>query len=91
MATPRRVTSYPDWMLRLAQRFENGATEVVIETEEESLARRYRQQIYGFIRALEREGMMGDYPRFAAVRLAIRGTNLHVMHVDEYLPPPKGI
>lgn len=94
MATPRRLEAYPNWMLNLAQSFDRVEAPVrreVIHADNPAMARRYRQQLYGFIRALEREGILKDYPNFSTVRLVLDGADLHIMHVDEYLPQPKGM
>ena len=91
MATPRRLEAYPDWMLAVARRFENGDRRVTLNAGSPAMAKRYRQQLYGFIRAMERDGMLSQYPNFQTVRLVIEGDSLHILHVDEYLPQPKGL
>lgn len=93
MSTPKRITAYPDWMLALARSFEapEFKREVVLEFPDPAAALRARNSIRGFITALEIAGMLNDYPNFQTARLVLDGVRLHIMHVDVYLPQPKGM
>lgn len=88
MSVPTRVTSYPTWMLRMADEFETGTRVKVLNLPDRKTAEKYRRNIYGFRNALERAGMFPMYPNFQTIRLAIRGNDLHIMLADELLPNP---
>lgn len=93
MSTPKRLSAYPDWMLELAASFEAPALKrkVTLTFPDASAARRARNGLRGFINALERSGMLNDYPNFQTVRLVIDDGRLHILHVNEYLPRPTEI
>lgn len=93
MSTPKRTTAYPGWMVALAASFEAPAFKrrVVLEFADGTAALRARNSLRGFIKAMEIEGMLRDYPNFQTVRLVIDGACLQVLHVDEYLPQPKDV
>lgn len=93
MSTPKRLTSYPNWMMDLARSFEAPTfkREATLDFPDAISARRAQNSIRGFITALERANMLNDYPNFQTVRLVLEDTRLHIMHVDVYLPQPKGL
>jgi hypothetical protein len=89
MAAPKELTAYPDWFMALANEFE-GPERIQSKTyilPDRAAALRLRQQFYGFLRAL-RAGGQAMYPNFQTVRIAIQANELHIMHVDHFIPQP---
>lgn len=89
MAQSRRITSYPEWMLALAGEFEDskGARRILSYPDAKQAARA-RQHLYGFRNALERAGMFPMYPHFQAIHLVIHGSDLHILHANDYYTKP---
>lgn len=83
----KNIESYPTWFLALADEFEAGLRRKVYILPDHKAATRLRQQFYGFLRVLRREGQ-SMYPAFGTVRLVIEQNELHILHVDEFIPQP---
>lgn len=89
MPSPTRLEKYPGWMLALAADFEppTALRKRVYELADPAEARTLRSQLYGFQRALEHDAR-AMYPNFLSTRLVIRGSELHIIHADDYIPQP---
>lgn len=93
MASPKALESYPNWFIALANEFEPGlAHDVAIKSKvyllpDQKAALRLRQQLYGFLRAIRREAA-SMYPHFLTVRIVIEANELHILHVDKFIPQP---
>lgn len=93
MSHSRRVETYPEWMLRLAARFEAPSFERKVELTlpDKPTAQRYRQQLHGFRDAMEHSGLIAQYPNFRSVRMLVKDKTLTLIHADDFLPPPIGV
>lgn len=89
MSYPKTLSTYPTWMLEVAERFEAGCKQVSYKLPSARHAARMRQLFYGFRAALAAEGVQS--PQFAAVRFSVQGKLLVLTHVDELFPAPKEV
>lgn len=93
MTTAKVLESYPNWFMALANEFEPGlAHDEAIKSKvyilpDRKAALRLRQQLYGFLRAIRREATT-MYPNFLTVRIVIEANELHILHVDKFIPQP---
>lgn len=86
MSKSRRLTVYPSSYLEIAREFEGGARSKMVPCASVAEATRLRLDLYGFRRAIEAEGMAGDYPMFLATRLFVEGRKVRIVHVDSTGP-----
>lgn len=92
MPAPQRLEAYPMWMIELAAAFtRKEVRHVTYVIPDQRLMNQYRRQVYGLQRAIAMLPHMErlEYSEFLAARVEIRGSDLHIMHVDEQLPEPK--
>lgn len=93
MSSPVKVERYPYWMVEVAGRFSppTSSKREVIHLADGREAQRYRRFFAGLQNALERSGQRGDYADFLSVHFIVRGSDLHLLHADEYIPRPNGV
>lgn len=80
------IGNYPRVFMELADAFEAGKREHVIECEDRHDLLSTRLDMYGFIRALRRDGGIDTHPNFVRVRLYASKEapwRLTVKHVDD--------
>ena len=88
MPSSKHLTSYPDWFMTLANDFESGVDTRTYILPDHKSALRLRQQLYGFLRALRRDNVLTQYPRFQTVRIIVAENELTLQHVDNFIPQP---
>ena len=76
---------FPKQYLDLAEEFEQGTTEVVLEFESEHAAKDFRQDFYAFRTSAEKAGLTGFPPAGTDSVLYPRLNNLML----KFLPPDK--
>lgn len=89
MPSPRTLEKYPYWMIEAAGSFEppQSRRSLVYTLPDVAAAKSLRLQFYGLQRVLRRDSMK-DYPNFISCRLVIRGSDLHIIHADDFIPQP---
>lgn len=70
MSTPKRVASYPEGFLKIADRIEENKASIVLKFNFIEEAMKFRRLLYGFKGALQHEKNT-MYPRFMATEFRV--------------------
>lgn len=83
MPQPIELSRYPANFLKLAERIEQHKQSISLPCTSASEAKALRLKLYGFVRALKREGVGAQFPTFLSCSFRVEENKCLVVPADE--------